>query len=148
MVRVDDTSPLLAYTPPDAWFPGGTESEWNFTTHGTRSAGAEMKFVFTGTGIDVILQLRAARNFDIGYVQHTSAKHISVEHVSFQHIPVEYIWFEYICAEYTCVEHIWVKYIHVKYTYNEHTYIEHIYVEHTYVEHAHPTTSNRSGFRS
>ncbi|KAL0569527.1 hypothetical protein V5O48_012438 [Marasmius crinis-equi] len=53
MVRIDDTSPRLVYTPPDAWFLGGTESEWNFTTHGTRSAGAEMKFVFTGTGIDV-----------------------------------------------------------------------------------------------
>ncbi|KAJ8095521.1 hypothetical protein PM082_023047 [Marasmius tenuissimus] len=53
MQRLDDSDPGLAYTPPNAWFIGGDDNEYNFTTHGTRNAGAQIQFVFAGTGIDV-----------------------------------------------------------------------------------------------
>ncbi|KAK1230681.1 hypothetical protein PQX77_006212 [Marasmius sp. AFHP31] len=50
MPRLDDSDPALAYIPPGAWFIGGDSNEYNFTTHGTRNAGAQIQF---GTGIDV-----------------------------------------------------------------------------------------------
>ncbi|KAK1225396.1 hypothetical protein PQX77_011666 [Marasmius sp. AFHP31] len=53
MERLDDSDSGLAYIPPGAWFIGGSLEEYNFTTHGTRQAGAQMRFAFAGTGVDV-----------------------------------------------------------------------------------------------
>ncbi|KAF9255193.1 hypothetical protein L218DRAFT_837741, partial [Marasmius fiardii PR-910] len=53
MQRVDDTDSRLVYSPPDAWFLVETVKEWNFTSHVTWNAGAEMRFAFNGTQVAV-----------------------------------------------------------------------------------------------
>ncbi|KAK1225399.1 hypothetical protein PQX77_011669 [Marasmius sp. AFHP31] len=53
MEQFDDTAPILVYSPSNAWEIAGVNGEYNSTTHGTRNAGAQMQFVFSGTGIDV-----------------------------------------------------------------------------------------------
>ncbi|KAF9254870.1 hypothetical protein L218DRAFT_844813, partial [Marasmius fiardii PR-910] len=53
MQRVDDSDSSIIYTPTAGWISGGVKEEWNSTTHGTRMAGAEMKFTFNGTRVDV-----------------------------------------------------------------------------------------------
>ncbi|KAK1225397.1 hypothetical protein PQX77_011667 [Marasmius sp. AFHP31] len=51
--RIDDRDSQLIFTPEDAWFPGGGQSEYRETTHGTSTAGARMSFEFIGTGVEV-----------------------------------------------------------------------------------------------
>ncbi|KAJ8095542.1 hypothetical protein PM082_023069 [Marasmius tenuissimus] len=53
LTRVDDRDSQLVFVPNDAWFLGGTQSEFKGTTRGTRTAGARMTFEFTGTGVEV-----------------------------------------------------------------------------------------------
>ncbi|KAL0568860.1 hypothetical protein V5O48_013113 [Marasmius crinis-equi] len=50
LTRFDDRDSRIAYTPISDWFAGGGGAgEFEGTTVGSRSAGAQMRFSFTGT---------------------------------------------------------------------------------------------------
>ncbi|KAL0564376.1 hypothetical protein V5O48_017670 [Marasmius crinis-equi] len=54
LTRFDDRDSRITYTPISDWFPGGGGSgEFEGTTSGSRSAGAQMRFSFTGSYIAV-----------------------------------------------------------------------------------------------
>ncbi|KAF9255470.1 hypothetical protein L218DRAFT_991854 [Marasmius fiardii PR-910] len=55
MERVDDNDTRISYTPsvPKAWWMAGANSEYNHSTHGSSTAGAQMTFQFRGTRVDV-----------------------------------------------------------------------------------------------
>ncbi|KAG7089049.1 hypothetical protein E1B28_010759 [Marasmius oreades] len=69
MQRIDDTDPRIRYTPPKSWFTGGNAAEYNSTTHGSKTAGAQMVFHFTGTKVDVYgtisSNVATVQNFDL-----------------------------------------------------------------------------------
>ncbi|KAG7089085.1 hypothetical protein E1B28_010794 [Marasmius oreades] len=53
MERVDDNDLRIQFTPAKAWWKTGVASEYNHSTHGSSTVGAEMTFQFRGTKIDV-----------------------------------------------------------------------------------------------
>ncbi|KAK1225395.1 hypothetical protein PQX77_011665 [Marasmius sp. AFHP31] len=53
VIRIDERDPRLVFNPNDAWYLGGTKDEYMGTTMGTTTAGAQMSFNFTGTGVEV-----------------------------------------------------------------------------------------------
>ncbi|KAG7089051.1 hypothetical protein E1B28_010761 [Marasmius oreades] len=69
MQRLDDTDTRIHYTPTGLWSTGGVAAEYNSTTHGSKTAGAQMVFHFTGTKVDVYgtisSNLASAKNFDL-----------------------------------------------------------------------------------
>ncbi|KAJ6511182.1 hypothetical protein C8R45DRAFT_1162762 [Mycena sanguinolenta] len=52
-VIIDDSDPLVQYSPPGGWSQGGEPPEFNATTHTSATAGSTAALVFEGTSISV-----------------------------------------------------------------------------------------------
>ncbi|KAK7460848.1 hypothetical protein VKT23_008779 [Stygiomarasmius scandens] len=60
LTRIDDASPQILYT--GSWFIGGTDREFQHTTHGAKVANATFQFTFNGTRVEIGATLDAHRD--------------------------------------------------------------------------------------